>query len=168
MCSKSSSTSCITTWSWYVASSKTPYCLRSSFACFCVRCSSHLKPFTPNQINSDNKDILRLLCQQGKHLERSCQFYLALKYYFAGLHYFGALARSQPALQLDYETQAISQSFQSLFDNLLPLSNQQVRVLPLFYLTGCASVSSSTSRICFVTLYRCTSKLEQLLNISEG
>jgi hypothetical protein len=83
---------------------------------------------------------LLLLCQQGKHLERSCQFYLALKYYFAGLHYFRALARSQPALQLDDEMLAISRSFQSLFDNLLPLSNQQVGVLPLFYLTGCASV----------------------------
>jgi hypothetical protein len=84
------------------------------------------KTLNPNQIAEDSKQLLLLLCQQGKHLERSCHFYLALKYYFAGLHYFSTLKRSQPALQLDPDMQALSRSFQSLFDNLLPLSNQQV------------------------------------------
>jgi hypothetical protein len=127
----------------------------------------HSKPC--KQINSDKKDILLLLCQQGKHLERSCQFYLALKYYFAGSHYFCILTRSQPAVELDDKMQAIFRSFQSLFDNLLPLSNQQVCALPLLiYMTGYDHVSLSTSIICIVTHYRCTSRLGQLLNISEG
>ena len=86
---------------------------------------------------------------------------------FHRIAFFRALARTLPALQLDNESRAISRSFQSLFDNLLPLSNQQVGVLPLFYLTGCACVFRHR-RICFVTRYRCTNKHEQLLNISEG
>jgi hypothetical protein len=91
---------------------------------------------SPNQIADDHVEVLDLLCQQGKLLECSCQFYFALKYYFAGLQFFLKLKPLQrsgikaPSAPQDKQTNekmvGFFQRFQSLFENLLPLSNQQV------------------------------------------
>jgi hypothetical protein len=76
----------------------------------------------PYQQITKNQDLLKLLCDQGKQLERSCEFYFALKYYFAGMQYF---KRSPP---MDSEMEELSRRFKSLFENLLPFSNQQVSI----------------------------------------
>jgi hypothetical protein len=70
--------------------------------------------------------IVSLLCDQGKLLERSCQFYFALKYYFAGSQYFLKLEQAEVRQPLSEEMKKLKMHFVSLFENLLPLTNRQV------------------------------------------
>lgn len=96
---------------------------------------SHFQHLSSPQITK-NPDLLTLLCDQGKQLERSCEFYFALKYYFAGLQYF---KRSPPP---DLKMQELSRRFKSLFENLLPFSNQQVCIA-----AACNALISSNNKL---------------------
>jgi hypothetical protein len=64
-------------------------------------------------------------------LERSCQFYFALKYYFAGIQYFILKTdRKRSCSPADPSTgkqsAELQKRFEALFEKLVPFSNRQV------------------------------------------
>jgi hypothetical protein len=80
-------------------------------------------------IESTTVDPVEWLLDTGKELERSCNFAMALKYYFAGRMFFARLKQSnqhpclseQKWIEGEYE-----QQFDSLYEELLPMTNAQV------------------------------------------
>ena len=82
-------------------------------------------------------DPVEWIFNTGKELERSCDFAMALKYYFAGRMFFARLKqRAQHAnfrtvpeqLLKKWDTHKYEQEFQALYVDLLPMTNAQVRL----------------------------------------
>jgi len=82
-------------------------------------------------------DPVEWIFNTGKELERSCDFAMALKYYFAGRMFFARLKqhaqhanfRTVPEQLLKkWDTHKYEQEFQALYVDLLPMTNAQVRL----------------------------------------
>ena len=79
----------------------------------------------------DGCDPVEWILETGKELERTCNFALALKYYFAGRMFFARLkkhpqlrqrlqAQEQWKTRLKYE-----KKFDELYSDLLPMTNAE-------------------------------------------
>ena len=82
-------------------------------------------------------DPVEWIFNTGKELERSCDFAMALKYYFAGRMFFARLEHARQStiypvteqlqeLLKKWDTHKYKQEFQALYVDLLPMTNAQV------------------------------------------
>ncbi len=80
-------------------------------------------------------DPVEWLLATGKELERSCNFAMALKYYFAGRMFFARLNQlkqqqdpilEQMQMKQKWTDHEYEQQFNSLYEELLPMTNAQV------------------------------------------
>lgn len=74
-------------------------------------------------------DPISWILETGKELERSCDFAMALKYYFAGRMFFARLKLSQQLHSLPdawkQKFHRYENEFKVLYDGLLPMTNAQ-------------------------------------------
>jgi hypothetical protein len=90
-------------------------------------------------------DPIMWLLGRGKELERACDFATAIKYYFAGRMFFARLHASPLLKNLFFEhlprstteenarsllkkRKKIEEEFKTLYTNLLPMTNAEVRI----------------------------------------